>query len=116
MERINLCTPVRQALAARNVSTVKVVDAVNAALGQLEAGKVTNRLGDGSVSKTAYSVSHAVTTKFSGKRNMPLDFDAFNGMVAKIEKKFPSFACNIPEQFNEWLDKMVITKTVEQEA
>lgn len=94
-----------------NVSTVKVCDAINAALGELEAGKQTSRLGIGSVSKKQmYGVTESVSTKYVGTCTIPLRFDAWHCAVEKAEKIASTDTVVIPEVFHEWLTKMIRTE------
>lgn len=106
----------RAALIERGVSTVRVCDAINSALGALEIEKRKVSLGAGSITKRNYSVTETEARKYGGARNVCLDFDAFNGMVEKLEKKFPTFSLTIPEQFHSWLDKMLEVKPAEVET
>lgn len=103
-ERINLVTSVRELLIQQGYSTVAVVNAVNAALGQLTRESSSEKLGDGSITKKEYKVTETIATKFVGKRNGALDFDAFNGAVGKIEKKFGLLQlAEFPASCADWL-------------
>lgn len=106
MKRINLIACVRSALTAAGLSTVKVVNAVNAALGQLELQGKSDKLGVGSVTKKAYKVTNTVTMKYSGAISMPLLFDAWHCKLEAANKIAEIPAITIPEVFMEWLGAM----------
>lgn len=104
--RINLVNPVRQALINSGYSTVKVINAVNAALGQLASKGSEAKTGNGSLSKDTYKVSVTSTEKFVGTRTVPLAFDAWHSAIERAHK-IAQFECvDLPEVFNEWLEKM----------
>lgn len=114
--RLNLCVSLRNTLTELGYSTVKAVNAVNAALGELKVTgtKETVKMGDGRITKTQYKVTETETiaeTYAASSGNIALRFDAFNSQLAKLEKiaelgsvdGFGSIA--LPETFTSWLDK-----------
>ncbi len=106
--RINLVTPVRVALIELGISTVQVVDAVNADLGNL-TGEVTNeKTGAGrTVEKgTHYAVSTSQSVKHTGKLTMPLLFDAWHSKIEAANKVASFERVEIPRIFGDWLAKM----------
>jgi hypothetical protein len=105
LERINLVNPVREALVEAGISSVLVVSAVNAALGELTMVKRSERTGSGTVSKSSYSVSMSISERFSGKRTMPLLFDAWHGKIAAAHKVAAFDSVAIPSIFEDWLAK-----------
>lgn len=106
LNRLNLVVPVRCALEASGYSTVRVVNAVNAALGQLEKISSESKSGHGSVSKGMFKASETLTIKYKGERNDPLDFDAWHSAIAKAHKIAEFDTVGIPVRFVEWLEKM----------
>ena len=116
MKRINLVSCVRAALIEQGISTVKVVDAVNSAIGGLEAIKATDKLGAGSVTKKAYKVTHAVSTQYGGKITMPLLFDAWHSKIEAACKVAVFDTVGIPAVFKDWLAKMAKTEKTEADV
>lgn len=113
MQRINLITPVRTALLNSGYSSVKVVAAINSALGELKVAKSTERLGDGSMSrKGKYGVTNVVSEKYEGKYSMPLLFDAWHSKLASAHKVAEFDGIDLPAVFSEWLDKMKVVTPV----
>jgi hypothetical protein len=104
-ERINLVSPVRVALVEAGVSSVLVVSAVNAALGELEMVRRSERTGSGTVSKSNYSVSISISERFTGKRTMPLLFDAWHSKIEAANKVAAFDRVAIPSTFEDWLAK-----------
>ena len=103
-ERYNLVSTVRSLLSEQGYSSVAVVNAINAAMGQLVETKRTIKLGDGSVTKNAYRVSESESRRFEGKRNGALDMDAFNSHIGKIEKRLGAMVLKeFPESIKDWL-------------
>lgn len=108
MRRLNLVEPVRTALLNSGVSTVKVVHAVNAALGELERKSSDDKLGAGSLNKLEYKVTNTITEKYKGAKTTPLIFDVWHGKVEACYK-VANFDCiDLPPLFSEWLSKMTI--------
>jgi predicted small secreted protein len=103
--RLNLCTPVRLALIAMGVSTVKTVNAVNAALGQLKSVKDEAKLGGSSIQakKETFSVTETESHKYQGKITPPLYFDAWHTAIDKANKLAAFESVDIPKCFREWL-------------
>src|SRR5262245_59800621 len=108
MQRYNLVTPVRAALIAGGYSTYLVVNAINAALGELDKTKESDKLGVGSSTRkgTKYSVTNTVSQKFEGKMTMPLLFDAWHCKVEAANKVASFDSIELPGIFNDWLGKM----------
>lgn len=105
-QRLNLCTVVRNSILLAGYSSVKVVNAVNAALGALEAHSEEGKLGDGRVTKSEYKVTETVTLKYKGdKATAPLLFDAWHSAIAKAEKIASFESLVLPGVFIQWLDK-----------
>lgn len=109
-KRINLCDPVRASLIDLGVSTVKVVLAVNASLGELASKQgQAPKLGYGRTSSKGekYAVTEQLgTLKYEGKVNMPLQFDAWHGLVERAYNQAKFDSISIPEIFQGWLNKM----------
>lgn len=107
VERLNLCLPVRSAIEAMGASTVRVVNALNAAIGQMKQvgdGKVSG--GNISATKKKFTTSEGLTFKYEGKRgSMPLEFAAWHDIVARANKLHEFETIGIPSVFNEWLAK-----------
>lgn len=114
--RLNLCNVVRNSLTDAGYSTVKVVSAVNAALGEVEMIGETGKIGDGSVTKSAYKITVSASYKFEGKKTLPLVFDAWHSKVHAAEKIAESDTIAIPGIFKPWLDKFAKSKVEEQPA
>ena len=118
--RLNLCVTLRNTLLNSGYSTVKAVNAVNAALGDLTiAGSEDKvKMGDGKLTKTAYKVSEVTTTtdKYTGSLgNIALRFDAFNAALSKVEKIAEVESITLPEIFVDWLNKFAkAEKSAEQ--
>lgn len=108
-KRINLILPVRQALIDAGISTVRVVNAVNAELGALEATGGTLKLGSGTVTKKAYRVTETVSTKFEGRKTVPLVFDAWHSKLEAAFKVARFETVGLPVVCKEWLEKMKAT-------
>ena len=106
VNRLNLVNPVRVALELGGYSTVRVVNAVNAALGQLEKVSSESKSGNGSVSKGMFKVSETLTIKYKGERNDPLDFDAWHSAIARANKIAEFESVSLPVRFNDWLAKL----------
>ncbi len=107
-KRLNLIGAVRAGLEARGYSTVKLVNAVNAELGKLEAVETTSKLGDGSVGRqgVSYGVTESVSVKYkTDVLTIPLLFDAWHGVIAKANRLAESDIVDIPQTFRAWLDK-----------
>lgn len=107
--RLNLCVAVRNTLRLGGYSTVKTVNAVNAALGELEVSgtKRNTKLGDGRITKTAYKVTETETIgeTFSGSSaTVPLRFDAWHSAIAKAEKIAAMESVTLPGIFVDWLN------------
>lgn len=111
-KRLNLCCAVRTALINSGYSTVKVVDAVNAALNDLQEVDSEAKLGNGSITKATkerpalYKVSETVTTKYRGPISVPLIFDRWHSAIRAAEKIAPFGCVDLPEEFTPWLEKM----------
>ena len=103
--RVNLCTPVRKLLVLNNISTVRVVDAINSALGELNITSEDAKNGKGNVTKEAYRTSVNVSIKFKGERNLPLEFDAWHGRIESALKISEFEFGGLPERFAVWLKK-----------
>lgn len=109
-KRLNLCPAIRAALSDAGYSTVRVVNAVNSALGELSVSSSESKLGDGRITKTAYKVTETTAAKYEGNAaSVPLRFDAWNGAIAKAEKIASFDSVAIPVIFKAWLDKMKAT-------
>jgi len=108
--RINLIGCVRAGLETAGLSTVKVVDAVNSALGQLDEVGSESKLGGGSVGKGTYKVSETTQTKYKGALNAPLLFDAWHSAMAKANKIAEIDEVDIPAVFGPWLQKMKLVE------
>lgn len=106
MKRINLIPPIRKALVNAGISTFRVVEAVNAELGKLEATKESAKLGTGSVTKAGYKVTGVVSTVYKGNKTIPLLFDAWHGKVEAAYKVAGFDEIAIPGIFSEWLSKL----------
>lgn len=104
--RINLIGCVRAALEAAGISTVKVVNAVNAKLGQLDCVGTESKLGHGRVGKSLYKVSESTTSKYQGEIDIALRFDAWHSAMAKADKIGEMDNCYIPVAFSAWLQSM----------
>lgn len=112
-KRYNPCAPIRDALINNGYSTVKVTNAVNSALGELNAVAAESKLGDGRITKTSYKVTESTSTKFEGKADSaPLRFDAWCGAVDKANKIASFTSIEIPTVFKQWLE---FAKTPEAE-
>jgi hypothetical protein len=104
-KRYNPCAPIRAALIAGGYSTVKVTNAVNSALGELNATSSESKLGDGRITKTAYKVTESTSTKFEGKADSaPLRFDAWCGVINKANDIASFASVEIPKVFKDWLE------------
>lgn len=101
--RLNLCGAVRRSLIAGSISTVKVVSAVNSELGKIELTDSAEKTGDGRVTKQEYKVSVSASFKYTGKRTIPLLFDAWHSAIARAEKIATFDRVDIPGIFSEWL-------------
>lgn len=107
-KRLNLIGAVRAGLEAAGYSTVKVVNAVNSALGQLQETGSESKLGDGKAGKGTYKVSESTVTKYAGEINEPLRFDAWHSAVTKANKIAEMDSVAIPAVFGPWLQKMKV--------
>lgn len=103
--RINLIPSVRRGLINAGYSTVKVVSAVNAALGELANIATTEKAGDGSLTKSSFKVTNTVTFKYEGKRTLPLVFDAWHSKQSQADKIASMEVVEVPSIFHAWLDK-----------
>jgi len=115
MKRLNLISCVRTALEVRGISTVAVVNAVNAELGRLEKLSSQQKLGTGSVTKKAYKVTNTVTEKFTGAITAPLHFDAWHCKLEAANKLAEIPTIEIPTLYTPWLEKMVEVQGPTQE-
>lgn len=121
-KRFNLCSAVRNALQEQGISTVRVVDAVNAALADTEVVSTEGKLGDGKVTKATknqpswFKVTETVSIKRRGTVSAPLLFDAWHSAVAKAEKIASFEAIELPDVFADWLAKMKEPAKEEQSA
>ena len=105
--RLVLTATLTATLNKEGYSTVKTVDAVNAALGRLNATKRSiPKLGDSSITKDKFGVSLSLgTERYEGKLTPGLHFDAYNSAIKRLEKivgvqdNFPLADC-----FRTWLD------------
>lgn len=107
-ERINLCQSVRTSLVASGYSSVRVVNAVNSAIGELSRADKPDKLGPGraSIKRGQYKVAGSVGYQLEGKLTMPLWFDSWHSAIEKAEKVAPFDSVAIPQMFEEWLNKM----------
>lgn len=105
-KRLNLCVPVRSALVNSGISTVKVVNAVNAALGALDVKGSDSKTGDGKVSKEGYKVTVTDTTKYAGPKCDPLVFDAWHSAIARAYKVAEFECVDLPTGLTPWLESM----------
>lgn len=117
MNRYNLIKCVRAALAARNISVVRVCDAINASLGQLSVKEKSTKLGTGSARMPkkgdwSYTVSYSERHKLVGSLTDPLRFDAWHSKVEGACKVAEIEVIGIPAIFDEWLQKFERTDTV----
>lgn len=116
-KRLNLCVAVRNSLINMELSTVKVVNAVNSALGELEARSEESKLGDGRVTKSEYKVTETTTSKYAGqKTTLPLLFDAWHSQVAKAEKIASFETIELPGIFKQWLEKFAKANEADKKA
>lgn len=120
-QRLNLCQSFRNSLIEHGYSTVKIVNAVNAALGELDKSgtKQSEKLGDGRLTKTAYKVTETTTIAetYSGNASsIPLRVDVFNSQLAKLEKVAVFENAPLPPVFCEWFDKFAKADKPEVEA
>lgn len=108
--RLNLITPVRTALKDAGISTVRLVNAVNAALGELKPKSSESKLGDGKIgpksSGSPYKVTETEATKYEGPVNAPLLFDAWHSALAKAEKIATFDTVALPGVLSTWLEKL----------
>jgi hypothetical protein len=115
--RINLCSAIRTLLIANSISTVGVVNAINATLSELEAIKSESKTGDSKVNKSfEYSVSVTENHKFKARCTVVLLFDAWNTAIAKAENLASFDLKEIPVTFGEWLKKFAVKKGEEVES
>jgi hypothetical protein len=114
-KRLNLIVEVRAALIGEGYSTVRVVNAVNAALNDLkedEKHPATQRTGDGKIVSRGkeYAVGVNIRINYRGKSDSPpLLFDAWHSAIAKCQT-IAEFPVTIPPIFAPWLEKMKATK------
>lgn len=97
--RINLIPAVRRGLIASGYSTTKVVNAVNAALGEIKLESTSDKTGDGKVTKDSYKVTVTGTFKYTNEKTAPLLFDAWHSAIAKADKIASMEAVEIPSFF-----------------
>ena len=103
-KRINLCGTVRDMLIANNISSVKVVGAINAALGELKHSTSPDaKTGKGTVTKDAYRTGVSVSCKFKGEKNIALEFDTWNSRIEAAEKISAMEFAKLPLRFEAWL-------------
>lgn len=114
--RLNLCTPLRNALLDAGYSTVKVVNAVNAELGRLECVKETDKTGIGSVTKKTYKVSVGVSLRYEGAKTPALILDAFNSKLEAALKVAEFDSVSLPEVFVPWLESFAAKDTAKVET
>lgn len=105
--RLNLIPVVRSALWDAGYSSVKVVNAVNSALGELTNPVVEHTLGDGKVKSKGehYSVTESIKEAYTAKMTPPLLFDAWHSGVQKLQKIASVDTIGIPPVLVVWLDK-----------
>lgn len=109
--RLNLVSPVRQALIAGGFSVVKVVNAVNAALGDLHVelkaektgvGRLTN-MGEKSKGEPTYKVGISQSGTAEGKMTLPLLFDAWHGKIEAAHKLCEFDSVTLPKRLSDWV-------------
>jgi hypothetical protein len=115
-QRYNLCTPVRQALINGGFSTVNVVNAINAALGNLRCTSDDAKLSGGTAKQpkkgeATYSVTETEQRKYKGVLTAPLLFDAWNTAVDKAHKVAAFETIALPTHLSHWLAKFKATDT-----
>lgn len=108
-QMLAFCTPVHTLLTEQGVSTVAVLNKINAALGQMTHKPSDDKESSLSAmalkNESARQKENLGILAFESKRNTPLDFKGFNDSIAKIAKVFPSFELgSFPVQFREWLE------------
>lgn len=105
-KRYNPCVPIRNSLLDAGYSTVLVMNAINSALGELEAKKSDSKLGDTRLTKTAFKVRETVTLDYQASTsNIALRFDAWSGIMEKANSIASFETVSIPGIFQQWLDK-----------
>lgn len=105
-KRYNPCAPIRNSLLNAGYSTVLVMNAVNSALGELEAKKSDSKLGDTRLTKTAFKLRETVTLDYEASTsNIALRFDAWSGVLEKANTVASFETVAIPGIFGQWLDK-----------
>lgn len=129
-QRLNLCSVIRHACIEAGYSTVKIIGAVNSALGDLEVTKEKATTKNSLVTKqtknkaSLFRINQAVSLSYETENiSLPLRFDAWNTLVERMESDSMKTVGTIehlkmmplPHVFTEWLDKFAKkdTETVE---
>lgn len=109
---LNLCVPVRVSLEAMGVSTVNVVNAINAQRGECALTDETAKAGNpkGNHKKGTYSISEGVTYKYAGELNIPRSFDVWHSLIEKANAFSQFGTVEIPGTYVEWLGKFKADK------
>lgn len=109
-KRVNYCFPIRQALADRGISVVKVVEAVNAVLGQASLVKAGELKAGVNKKDTKKALGMFVISEGGSKWSLPKSivtyWDQWAMEVGKLETIARMGAgIPIPPVFNDWLKK-----------
>lgn len=117
----NFCPVIRASMAKNKLSTVKVLNACNSALGELDKSgtKSTLKQGAARVTKTAFKISEAetITDTFTGdSSSVPLRFVAWQAAIEKAEKIASFNYVEIPKTFLEWMQFAKVVESEEQPA
>lgn len=105
-------------MVSRGISTVAVVNAVNAAQQEAKLVKTEAKLGDGkSKDKGAvYEANETIKNKWQSAMNVPLLFDVWHSAQQKAEAIATMSQGTIPRVFEDWLNsKGFKAKKEEQE-
>lgn len=117
----NFCPVIRASILKEKLSTVKVLNACNAALGELDKSgtKSTLKQGAARVTKTAFKISEAetITDTYAGdSSSIPLRFVAWQAAIEKAEKIAAFDNVAIPATFLEWMQFAKVNEPEAKEA
>lgn len=101
--RVNLCKPIREACHRNGISTVALISALNAALGETKLTSEETTNGAGRVTKEMYRTSASVSLKYHGARTKPLEFDAWHSAIERANKIAEFDSVELPDMFKDWL-------------